>query len=669
MSSSQPARKRLPVKPSEENLKKQAKRRAKLENIQLAQAQHLIATDYGSRNWAELMHVVEVMLRGADQLSFVQAKMEPLVEAANRKDIAAVRAILDAGPFTQHDLDKALARSVLAYGERGQIAKLLIDHGADPDGQYGSDYGPIVFVTGECLDPDGLQFLIDHGADVSFEPIDTKYGKQCPLSHTLGTYLRGRNDRKHRIIDLLLSHGAVVPAEVTPAVLAIHRGDAKTLADLLDKEPAMLRQRFATMPYGNINLAGATLLHCAVEFGEIECLDVLFERYADINMKADIIDGIGGQTPIFHAINTNGDGNFFTLEYLIKRVGRWIDMSVNVTWRSYGKVQSTPLTPLEYAEKAQREIDPKWADYRPRVKDELDLVRSLDRRHQIRQACSRGDAGAVAQMLDATPELLTPELWPPTIFQGRSLAITRLLLDRGLDPNQCSAPRKPLHLACSQGLADIARLLIQRGARLDVVDGENITPYELMCCAPGSQPNIDELRAILRDAGARDSVFTHIYLRNDQAAIDMIRDNPAIVRAQGPIWFTPLQTAARAARPTVVKALLEIGADVNAKNPRENTALWFACQSSEPAEDRIAVAELLIEAGARVRDACEDGTTALHFAAWRGPVEMVELLLRHGAKPPQPDRHGKTAADHARRGNAADKPKILELLERSSAGD
>ena len=48
MSSSQPApRKRLPVKPSEENLKKQAKRLSRIENLQLADAQHRMAAEYG----------------------------------------------------------------------------------------------------------------------------------------------------------------------------------------------------------------------------------------------------------------------------------------------------------------------------------------------------------------------------------------------------------------------------------------------------------------------------------------------------------------------------------------------------------------------------------------------------------------------------------------------
>jgi ATP-dependent Lon protease len=58
MTTSQGPRKRLPQNPSEENLRKQAKRLAAQEDLQLAVAQRRLAAEYGYRNWAELMKVV-----------------------------------------------------------------------------------------------------------------------------------------------------------------------------------------------------------------------------------------------------------------------------------------------------------------------------------------------------------------------------------------------------------------------------------------------------------------------------------------------------------------------------------------------------------------------------------------------------------------------------------
>lgn len=223
MSASPPrprAVKRLPVNPSLENLRKQAKRLAASHpGLTLQQAQHRLAREYGSSDWTELARVVETMSHGAKKLGG-RSPMQPLPEAANRNDLETVRRILASEAFTQHDLDLALARCVLRFSERRTIAQLLIEHGADPDGQYGSAYGPIALVCGECLDADGLKFLIDHGADVTFSGIDTKYGKVSMLGSVLGTYTRGRNEAKHRCIDLLLQHDAPVPTEIEPAMLA-----------------------------------------------------------------------------------------------------------------------------------------------------------------------------------------------------------------------------------------------------------------------------------------------------------------------------------------------------------------------------------------------------------------------------------------------------------------
>jgi hypothetical protein len=358
---SRSARKRLPVNPSIQNLKKQAKRLAKLKpELSLQQAQHRIAIEYGCANWVELSHVVETMSRGATQTVDVKRTMEPLPAAANRNDLDAVGRILRDGPFTHHDLDLALARAVLRFQERREIARLLIDSGADPDGQYGSNYGPIVFVTGECLDPDGLQFLIDHGADVTFSSVATKYGGTTPMSATLGTYLRGQNERKHRCIEILLRHGAAVPPEINPPMLAIHQGDASTLADMIDRDASLLSRHFPDMPYGNIDLRGATLMHLAVEFGEIECLDVLLDRRANINLPAQVIDGVGGQTPIFHAIATNQSAGLMVIEHLVQRGAARIDLTVAATFRLYGQPETAPLTPLEYARRASGPEVPDW---------------------------------------------------------------------------------------------------------------------------------------------------------------------------------------------------------------------------------------------------------------------------------------------------------------------
>ena len=661
-------RKKLPVNPSLEHLQKQAKRRAKQNSeLKLAGAQQQLAREYGCKNWAELARVIETMARGADQLADVQCEVEPLPRAARAVDMKAVRKILSEGAFTPHDLDAALAHALWydengTWEERRALADLLIEHGADPDGQYGSNYGPIVFGTAECLQPESLQYLIDAGADVTLPPIQTKYGMACIYSHT-GTYARGRNERKHRYIDILLAHRAYIPPEITPPILAIHRGDAKGLGKLLDTDASLTSRRFPDMPYGNIELRGATLLHAAVEFGEIECVEELLERHADINIKADVINGIGGQTPIFHAINTNGDGNFYTLEYLVKRVGQSIDTSVRATWRrSDGDMQAIAVTPLEYAEAAATGPGSKW---RSKIAEELVILRTLDQGEQIKAAILNENAEAVAALLDEHPDLFTPALWPIAIFEAKSFGMTRLLLNRGLDPNACSAPRLPLHLAVYQGLPEIVEMLIMAGAEVNRCNSLGETPIALLDAyepSPEGDPDSARIRAALIRARATEDIDTVIRAGDTARLQNLLEIDPALAQADSELGG-PLFVAARSGREGAVRLLLAHGADPNKMNSKGNTPLWFAAQSpAEPASHRMAVMKLLLEAGADIHGRCEDGSTALHFAAWRGPLEVVEFLLSHDARSWMADDREQTPVDYARRSTSSDREAIIRLF-------
>jgi peptide-methionine (S)-S-oxide reductase len=483
------------------------------------------------------------------------------------------------------------------------------------------------------------------------------------MSYWLGSYVRGSNEKKHRGVQLLLDAGAYVPPEVTPPMLAIHRGDAKALADFLDRDRSLIKQRFADMPYGNISLAGATLLHLAAEFNEIDCLEELFKRDADINMPADIINGIGGQTPVFHVINTNWDSQFQTLEYLAKRVGQHIDLSVRATFTWCGTPHG-PVTPIEFSNEAGQS----WG--RNNMDAERRLLASLDRNRRAVEIARTGDVVQLAQLLDADPNLLTPALWPPAIFQAKSLAITRLLLDRGLDPNQCSAPRRPLHLAVYQCLPDIIDLLIERGADVNNLNPLGERPIDLLDAYEPRRVDDPDARRIFKSltrAGAQPDIHALVRTGDVERVNQAIDSDPSLLRANTP--WPPLFSAARSGRVDVVKLLIDRGADVNARNDMNNTALWFACQSPADANDRIAVARLLIDAGAHVRAECEDRSTPLHFAAWRGPRAMAELLLRHGAREWQTDKDGQKPIDYGRRGPAQDKDAIVHMLDRPVIDD
>jgi hypothetical protein len=380
--------KRLPINPSLEHVQKQAKRLAR-ENpeLQLTAAQHQLAQEYGCRNWSELARMVEAMAQRQDGVTDEDQRFAALPKAARDGDFELVRRLLEEGTYTPHRLDQALAHA-LQYGEdanwevRKATADLLMEHGADPNGQYGSGgYGPIVFGTAECLQPLGLEYLIRAGADVTAPPIETKYGPTCVMSAALGTYTRGRKAQKHRYVELLLQHGAYVPPEVTAPIMAVHRGDVAALGALLDGDPALVSRRFADMPYGNLSLRGATLLHCAAEFGEAGCVRELLQRGADLNAAADLRKGIGGQTPIFHAIACAGNGDPLTMMALLHGQ-QTVNFSVRVTCKIYGKNTPEPMTPVEFGTHI-------WQQAVPKLKARALSVVTLLQKRAVQQAAGK----------------------------------------------------------------------------------------------------------------------------------------------------------------------------------------------------------------------------------------------------------------------------------------
>lgn len=127
---------------------------------------------------------------------------------------------------------------------------------------------------------------------------------------------------------------------------------------------------------------------------------------------------------------------------------------------------------------------------------------------------------------------------------------------------------------------------------------------------------------------------------------------------------SPLSAAAARTDVEGVRRLLADGASPDGAAGEIDTPLFRACMSAAQARDRIAVATLLLDAGARPRRACTDKATALHMAARHGPVALVELLIRRGAIWWVQDGHGKEALHYARDGMAPDRAEIAALLDR-----
>jgi thioredoxin-like negative regulator of GroEL len=140
----------------------------------------------------------------------------------------------------------------------------------------------------------------------------------------------------------------------------------------------------------------------------------------------------------------------------------------------------------------------------------------------------------------------------------------------------------------------------------------------------------------------------------DTAQVKALLDKGADVNARDKDGLTALMWAAAGGRTDIVKALLDKGADVNAKTSYGYTALMWAA-----AGGHTDIVKALLDKGADVNAKDSDGYTALMWAAARGHTDIVKALLDKGADVNAKDEDGTTALMSAARNGHTDTVKAL----------
>jgi ankyrin repeat protein len=116
-----------------------------------------------------------------------------------------------------------------------------------------------------------------------------------------------------------------------------------------------LSRRFPELDCGTTNermltLRGATLLHIAAEYNDLEAATLLLDRGADVNAPATIDEvGVGGQTAIFHAATQREDLGLSVAQLLVER-GADLSIRVKLPGHYEKPLELVECTPLGYAQ-------------------------------------------------------------------------------------------------------------------------------------------------------------------------------------------------------------------------------------------------------------------------------------------------------------------------------
>jgi ankyrin repeat protein len=135
----------------------------------------------------------------------------------------------------------------------------------------------------------------------------------------------------------------------------------------------------------------------------------------------------------------------------------------------------------------------------------------------------------------------------------------------------------------------------------------------------------------LRAETAEPNVFEAAALGDTDRLEELLAAAPDLARAWSPDGFTAVHYAAFFGSPEAIRALLAAGGDLEAPALNEEFAPEARPLHSAVAAGRIDNAEALLEAGADPNARQHGGFTPLMGAERSGDFDLAELLIRHGA--------------------------------------
>jgi len=251
----------------------------------------------------------------------------------------------------------------------------------------------------------------------------------------------------------------------------------------------------------------------------------------------------------------------------------------------------------------------------------------------------------------------------PLLFAARSgdIESARILIDAGADPNEGTASQgNALVIASAGGHEELAIFLLKAGAKPNSADQDGITALHHaarngLTALDGVRydnayrlrpPNMPKLAKALLESGAD--------------------PNARIVNAQrrGPdgspfemVGATPLMLAAISADAELMHVLEEFEADPGLMIEGNISPLMAAARSvctgscafagnneasEEEVQKSLQAVKAAVEMGADVNARNSDGQTAIHMAAFTGATDVVKYLAEQGAEINIKDNYGQT---------------------------
>ncbi len=477
-----------------------------------------------------------------------------------------------------------------------------------------------------------------------------------------------------------------------PIHFAVREGHADLVQMLLDAgaEPGRSRYMYRAWRYLLEEAAqrdyGAVRELLEAEMKRRYGYDRDFESLAEAIRERDrtTVERLVNENPrLLHAADADGNNalhwaaHTIQLELIDLFIGLGVDMNAR---RADGQTPAMTAMNGDYWHRRWKLL-PKGA-----LKDERRAVERLLQRgaeYELSAAIHMKDAARVHELLKARPALarqIDSSHRSPLFYAARAQQtdIADTLLKAGADPSapETLAPRgRALHEAAAQSRVKLTRLLLEHGAdpnsdvdssgnalfisqnnNPDGPAGEQVRQLLIQYGAAKApyDMSLEELTAALHSDNPplHDEQFvSSVYETDDEEAVQTL-----IEKYPEALDMLPI-VGARYPSSTNLAALLDAGADPNAPDWLGKTALHFAAEKGD-----LEAVQLLIERGADINAVeAEYRATPLAEAAGGGRLDIARLLLENGADPHIPnDAWARPIAWAKRNGHAEMEALLME---------
>ncbi|MFI3242739.1 MAG: ankyrin repeat domain-containing protein [Akkermansia sp.] len=562
-----------------------------------------------------------LMAAGADIQTTNHFKQNVLWQSANAGCLELVDYYFKKGlPDDVHDVNGRTPFMQSCYCAQLPVMRYFLDHGADPNVLTSDPYKSTMPIL--CVDAKGkhrieaIEMLLAAGADIEAGNV---YGE------TVLMYASARNNIP--MMEMLLNRGAVLndssrPNNPITCTFSWNAMDAVRYLIKRGLDVNCLNARLiAPMHYaaiwGNEQALNALLdagadieikdamnftpLICAAYMQQTQAVRLLLLRGAEINALTT-----RNRTALDYAVSK---GDYDTCELLIERGADLNGLS------------RAGFTPLQIASQTNREDIARLLVKHGALID----LKDITGRKAIDYA-SLSQAREMVIFLEYESKIQAGKLPPRvSITESEKASFTKALfyacrlgnlrridqlISSGLniDAQREEDKQTVLIHCCYAGYEDIATMLINRGAQLELKDKSGNTAL-LAAASSGNTP----LVKLLLSKGAKAD----------------------IINAEGQ---SLLHLASRGGDVDLMAQLIQEGAAVDLRDELGQTPLFLACENLQP--DSL---NFLIEQGAKLDTQRKDGKTALMLATLYGNSTSVYALLDAGADPCLVDGDGNDA--------------------------